>query len=218
MKGALVDELIKSNVATDGTKLCAVDSFLHSALFNLQYDTLKLAEKINLSQEEILSALAAIRRQWGTGYPGVPQFVVFDTIDNNPVADSRKYFAAGVFYFIEHALEFERANNHGESGRFFHEAEEMYAFLRVDTGELFEQFKEIQARNAAEKRHTAPGGARSKALLIREKWASGKYSSRDICAEQESAALGMSFSTARKALRGTPVPLNTADRRAAKNE
>lgn len=37
-------------------------------------------------------------------------------------------------------------------------------------------------------------------------WASGKYTSRDICAEQECAALGISFSTARKALRNTPDP------------
>lgn len=41
---------------------------------------------------------------------------------------------------------------------------------------------------------------------IRAIWASGKYSSRDICAEQECASLDMSFSTARKALRGTPDP------------
>lgn len=41
---------------------------------------------------------------------------------------------------------------------------------------------------------------------IREIWASGKYSVRDTCAEQEFAALGISYSTARKALRNTPDP------------
>ncbi|MDD2658355.1 MAG: hypothetical protein PHY54_01585 [Methylococcales bacterium] len=41
---------------------------------------------------------------------------------------------------------------------------------------------------------------------IRKIWASGKYSSRDICAEKECADLSMSFSTARKALRNTPDP------------
>lgn len=74
--------------------------------------------------------------------------------------------------------------------------------------ELLQKLKSGLAKKAAEARHSAPGGARDKAQAIRDAWASGKYSSRDICAEQESAALGMSFSTARKALRGVPAPCN----------
>ena len=61
-------------------------------------------------------------------------------------------------------------------------------------------------KKAADQLHSKPGGNRDKAKAIRAVWAAGKYSSRDICAEQECAALGMSFSTARKALRGTPDP------------
>ncbi|HPB76925.1 MAG TPA: hypothetical protein PLY96_16955 [Chromatiaceae bacterium] len=61
-------------------------------------------------------------------------------------------------------------------------------------------------RERVEKRHSAPGGSRDKANQIRAIWATGKYSSRDICAEQECAALGMSFKTARNALIGTPKP------------
>lgn len=60
------------------------------------------------------------------------------------------------------------------------------------------------ARKAADALHNGPKGFRVKRKIIQEIWASGKYSSRDICAEQECAALGMSFSTARKALRRTP--------------
>ncbi len=71
--------------------------------------------------------------------------------------------------------------------------------------ELLLQLKSSLAKKAAEARHSAPGGARDRAQAIRDVWASGKYTSRDLCAEQESAALGMSFSTARKALRGVPV-------------
>ncbi len=56
------------------------------------------------------------------------------------------------------------------------------------------------ARTAANARHDQPGGSRDKQKQMREIWASGKYSSRDLCAEQECAALGMSFSAARKAL------------------
>ncbi len=61
----------------------------------------------------------------------------------------------------------------------------------------------VKASNAY---HNGPNGFRAKRVKIQEIWASGKYSSRDICAEQESSAIGMSFSTARKALRRTPNP------------
>ena len=62
------------------------------------------------------------------------------------------------------------------------------------------------AKHAADIRHSKPGGSRDKQKNIRAIWAIGKYTSRDICAEQECASLGMSFSSARKALRNTPNP------------
>jgi hypothetical protein len=62
------------------------------------------------------------------------------------------------------------------------------------------------AKAAANARHNQPGGSRDKRRQIREIWAMGKCSSRDLCAEQECAALGMSFSAARKALTNTPGP------------
>ena len=49
-------------------------------------------------------------------------------------------------------------------------------------------------------------GHKAKRESIRQLWASGKYTSRDFCAEQECSALNMSFSAARKALRNTPDP------------
>lgn len=61
-------------------------------------------------------------------------------------------------------------------------------------------------RKAADARHSQPGGSREKSARIREIWASGRYSSRDICAEEECAGLGMSFSAARKALTNMPDP------------
>jgi hypothetical protein len=57
------------------------------------------------------------------------------------------------------------------------------------------------AKAAANARHNQPGGSRDKQRQIRDIWATRKYSSRDVCAEQECAALGMSFAAARKALR-----------------
>lgn len=62
------------------------------------------------------------------------------------------------------------------------------------------------ARRAANARHDQPGGSRSKQEAIRAMWASGKFTSRDRCAEEECAALGMSFAAARKALRNTRDP------------
>lgn len=63
-----------------------------------------------------------------------------------------------------------------------------------------------RAKNAANARHNKPGGSRDKQGKIRLIWASGKYTTRDICAEQECAALDMSFSAARRSLRNTPDP------------
>lgn len=61
-------------------------------------------------------------------------------------------------------------------------------------------------RQAANALHGRPGGSREKQAAIKAAWASGKYTSRDVCAEQECASLGVSFSAARKALRNTPDP------------
>ncbi|WP_322529305.1 hypothetical protein R5R73_07365 [Salinicola sp. LHM] len=57
-------------------------------------------------------------------------------------------------------------------------------------------------RHAADIRHSKPGGSRDLRDKIRSIWATGKYTSKDICAEQEWEDIGFkSFSTARKALR-----------------
>lgn len=66
--------------------------------------------------------------------------------------------------------------------------------------------KAMQAKNAINTRHSRPGGSREKRAQIQSIWASGRYSTRDLCAEEEHGALGMAFSTARKALRGAPDP------------
>ena len=68
------------------------------------------------------------------------------------------------------------------------------------------EWRTATARKAANARHDKPGGSREKQEAIRTIWASGKYTTRDRCAEEECAALDMSFSAARKALRNTPDP------------
>jgi hypothetical protein len=69
-----------------------------------------------------------------------------------------------------------------------------------------EKYVSMKGRKAADERHSRPNESRDKANRIREIWASGKYSNRDLCAEEECAHLAMSFSSARKALRNTPDP------------
>ena len=68
------------------------------------------------------------------------------------------------------------------------------------------EWRQQNAKAAANVLHDKPGGSRDKQRQIREIWATGKYSSRDLCAEQECAALNMSISVARRALRNTPDP------------
>lgn len=78
--------------------------------------------------------------------------------------------------------------------------------VKVGAYKAVKTYKKEKAASAANARHSKPNGARAKAEAIRKVWASGKYSSRDICAEQECAGLDMSYSAARKALRNTPDP------------
>lgn len=63
-----------------------------------------------------------------------------------------------------------------------------------------------RAKQAVEAKHNKPNGSREKRDKLRAIWASGKYSSRQRCAEEEYDSLGMSFDTARKALQGQPDP------------
>lgn len=67
--------------------------------------------------------------------------------------------------------------------------------------------RQDSARRAANARHAKPDGSRAKQAAIRSAWASGRYTSRDRCAEEECGALNMSLSAARRALRNTPNPV-----------
>ncbi len=60
------------------------------------------------------------------------------------------------------------------------------------------------ANKGAEARHSKPGASRENRAKVRAAWMSGKYRTRDKCAEAESKKMNMSLSTARKALINTP--------------
>lgn len=66
-----------------------------------------------------------------------------------------------------------------------------------------------KAKAAAEARHSKPGGSRDIKAQMLALWASGKYTTRERCAEEECAALGIPYSTARKALVNAPNPDRT---------
>lgn len=76
--------------------------------------------------------------------------------------------------------------------------------LQLQAADASKLERAMKAQRAANALHDKAGGSREKAQKMRELWASGKYTSRDRCAEEECGALGMSFSSARKALRNTP--------------
>ncbi|MDD2743785.1 MAG: hypothetical protein PHV02_16080 [Rhodocyclaceae bacterium] len=76
-----------------------------------------------------------------------------------------------------------------------------------NAAKIIAEHRSDRAKNAADARHDMPGGSRAKKQQMRDIWASGKYSSRDVCAEQECAAVGLSYDKARKALIGTPAAM-----------
>ena len=118
--------------------------------------------------------------------------------------DSPSIFLGGAYYFIHLA---EQAEDKFKI-MWLVEAAKLFGciFWHNKSANEVRNIFSAMGKHAADRRHSQPGGSRDKRENIRTIWASGKYSSRDICAEQECAALGMSFSVARKALRNTPAP------------
>ena len=73
------------------------------------------------------------------------------------------------------------------------------------------EWRKQNAKHAVNAKHARTAARRSEQQKqILAAWDSGRYTSRDRCAEEECGALGMSFSTARKILRNTPEPKNRA--------
>jgi len=72
------------------------------------------------------------------------------------------------------------------------------------------EMQEAASREATERAKKGAAARHVRDLEKREKmrqiWASGRFSSRLVCAEQEAAGVGISIETARKALRRTPNP------------
>lgn len=82
----------------------------------------------------------------------------------------------------------------------------MVSSIAAATEANYRKPRTLQAKRAADSLHNKPGGSREKQGRIRAEWATGKYSDRTRCAEEQCAALDMSYDTARKALVGMPDP------------
>lgn len=103
------------------------------------------------------------------------------------------------------------AINHSKERRSIDEAQQAKFDLAIQDAfnagqKVIKQQASKRAKAAANALHDQPGSSREKQAAIRAIWATGKYKSRDLCAEQECAALDMAVGTARRALRGTPDP------------
>jgi hypothetical protein len=121
------------------------------------------------------------------------------------IGDQVMLTLAGVNIPLDHLLTLEGADIRVNEAALSGIAEES----EPETGIGSPAWRRQRAREAAQARHHKAGGSHDKREAIRALWASGKYSSRDLCAEQECAALNLSFSAARKALTNTPDPAGT---------
>lgn len=90
--------------------------------------------------------------------------------------------------------------------------QEMFGALQADTtkavseaNRMAAQKRSNTARNAANKKHEL-SGVKDNHTSIRQTWASGKYKTKEECAEKESVKLEMTFEAARKALYNEPEP------------
>lgn len=86
------------------------------------------------------------------------------------------------------------------------DADSIYEFLSLCGVRMADLRASYRGHFRAEKLHSKPGGSRDKRSQIVAIWATGKYTTRSRCAEEECAELGMSYDAARKALRNIPEP------------
>ena len=78
-----------------------------------------------------------------------------------------------------------------------------YAVAHVEALAGYRRSVSTANGRAGKARHRTTDEAKAE---LRRIWASGKYGTRDLCAEEEYQALGISHSTARRALRNAPNP------------
>lgn len=103
-------------------------------------------------------------------------------------------------------IAFQNASDMGEWKKYLQDhppsPEALAVLMLVAVGEA----NKARSKKAADKGHEKPDGSRDKKKQILEIWASGKYKSKALCAEEEYVGLEVSFDKARRDLRGAPDP------------
>lgn len=75
-------------------------------------------------------------------------------------------------------------------------------FLRL----IAKEYQSAKNKKAIKERHAKPGGSKEKKKAALAIWETGKYATRNRCAEQECAHAGVMFETYREYLTGSPNP------------
>jgi hypothetical protein len=119
----------------------------------------------------------------------------------NSIKDSKILFEQGKFCYA-----FMRIMPSINIGMQFHELLKTMLTDKLELRFIDDRFLSEYGKKAANARHDQPGGSREKQAKIREIWATGKYSTKTLCAEEEYQALGMANGTAIHALRNAPDP------------
>lgn len=165
----------------------------------------RMCEHDYLSEDEVNLLFEEGKRRFkGRGEPNLDQFRTKQITDWENATVRDRLIGFGISSLLRPIY---GAGNPDEDMFLYRLAIEALAHLSApDIDELRKQIRSDTAKQNANLGHDKPNGTRAKRSQMIAIWASGKYTSRDICAEQECAALDMSFSTARKALRGMPEP------------
>ena len=103
-------------------------------------------------------------------------------------------------------LAFEQSSDMGEWKKYLQahppSPEALAVLMLVVVGDA----NSARSSKSANKGHDKPGGSRDKKQQILDIWDTGKYTSKERCAEEEFRALNVSQSKARKDLRNAPDP------------
>ncbi|WP_155755164.1 hypothetical protein [Burkholderia stagnalis] len=145
------------------------------------------------------------------------KFTDFDVdramLDESNLMDKIRYFSVVNLVFIDEVLRCIKNNEIDGNGlyisglcyRIGRYRQEIIGIV-YKGGSDIRRLLSMQGKKRADALHNKPGGSREKRSKLMSEWATGTYATRDECAEKAGRKLGMSFSTARKALRNTPDP------------
>lgn len=148
------------DATSSGKHLSPSSSVIDAIAFTLLLDTARTSLELEVDRQAIESAKLSIRKQWGYGYPGMPELVIPDAIGRQVVQFSEifPYWVAGVILFVDRAIAVQRRN--GPPSRvslYLHVSQWLYNRLwdaqhginRLDEQALEPLLASIRSRDAA---------------------------------------------------------------------